>query len=85
METGEAEGRDQTRVPVSQSQQNGLERLGTRLLHKVCPLRMLRDTREQILGRCREEQEAETSFLSDLESSFFSDLESDSKNLFNIP
>jgi hypothetical protein len=75
-------------VPVSQSQQNGLERLGTRLLHKVCPLRMLRDTMEQILGRCREEQEAETSFLSDLESSFFSDLESDSEepfNLFNIP
>jgi hypothetical protein len=49
---------------------------------------MLRDTMEQILGRCREEQEAETSFLSDLESSFFSDLESDSEepfNLFNIP
>ena len=56
-----------------------LERLGTRLLHKVCPLRMLRDTMEQILGRCREEQETETSFLSDMES----DAE-EPFNLFNM-
>jgi hypothetical protein len=73
-------GESRLGVPVSQSQQNGLERLGTRLLHKVCPLRMLRDTMEQILGRCREEQETETSFLSDMES----DAE-EPFNLFNIP
>ena len=59
--------------PRAPAQQNGLERLGTRLLHKVCPLRMLRDTIEQILGRCREEGETETSTHGDS----FSDLESE--------
>ena len=50
-------------------QRTGRERLGTRLLHKVKPLRMLRDKIEQILGRCREEEEEETSASSQMTDS----------------